>query len=155
MRRIYNASIWAHHAIPPQEWKYRNLKRAMFPVVDFLYILAGFSAAAYGVPAISEFFPDPFVDVFAYALSLFAFVCLIGVSFPRFWPLEVAGKSALLGLMVGYFVALLMLTASGEGNRGFVLLVAGVSLCPIIWRLSLLGSEWQDRRIAQRPSKEA
>lgn len=150
MRRIYNASIWAHDAIPTSEWKYRNLKRVMFPAIDFLFILGGLSAAKYGVPAISEFFPDMFVDLFAYTLSVVAFTCLIGVLFPRLWPLEVGGKSALLGLMVGYFVALFMLTAAGEGNRGFVLLVAAVALCPIVWRLSLLGSEWQERRLLAR-----
>lgn len=150
MRRIYAASIWAHDAIPASEWKYRNLKRIMFPVIDFLFILGGFSAARYGVPAISEFFPDPVVDAFSYALSFVALACFVGVLFPQLWQIEIAGKIALLTLMTGYFVSLLLLTAAGEGNRGFVLLVAAVALCPIVWRLSLLGSEWQTRRLTRK-----
>lgn len=150
MRGLYAKSIWAHDAIPPAEWKYRNLKRVMFPVIDFLFILGGFSAARYGVPAISEFFPDLVVDLFSYALSLVAAVCFIGVLFPRLWPMEIAGKVTLLTLMTGYFVSLLLLTAAGEGNRGFVLIVAAIALCPIVWRLSLLATEWQTRRLLAR-----
>lgn len=153
MKRIFSMSIWASGAIPADEWKYRNLKRVMFPVVDLLFFLAGLSGARYGVPAISEFFPDQVVDFFAYILSMIALICLTGVAFPRLWLVEILGKSILLGLMVGYFVALFLLTAVGEGNRGFVLLIAAVALSPVVWRMSLLGSEWQDRRVAARKAK--
>lgn len=147
MKFLYRYSIWAPNAIPAEEWKYRNLKRVMFPVIDLLYLLAGLSAARRGVPAISEIYPEPVVTFFSYLLCLSAFVCLIGVSFPRLWAFEIAGKSILLGLMFGYFIALLLLTFTQVGNRDFVLFVAGVAVCPIIWRLSLLGSEWQNRRM--------
>jgi hypothetical protein len=150
MRRILALSIWAADAIPADEWKYRNLKRVMFPVIDFLFILGGFSAARYGIPAISEFFPDPVVDLFAYALSAVAFGCLLGVAFPRLWALEALAKSALLSLITGYVAALFLLTAVGEGNRGFVLIIAAVALCPVVWRLTMLGGEWQDRRLAAK-----
>jgi len=150
MHKLLLASIWAPGAIPPAEWKYRNLKRIMYPVIDALFFIAGFSGARFGVPAISEFFPDAFVDGFSYTLSAIAAICFIGVAFPSQWRLEIFGKSVLFGLMVGYFIALFILTAVGEDSRGFVVLVAAVALCPIVWRLSLLGSEWQDRRVAAR-----
>lgn len=146
-KRLFAASIWAHSAVPPEEWKYRNLKRITLPFIDFMFILGGISAARYGVPAISEFFDDMVVDAFSYSLSFVAFLCLLGVSFPRLWGLEAIAKSALIGLMGGYVVSLFLLTAVGEGNRGFVLIVATVALALPVWRLSLLGAEWQERRL--------
>lgn len=147
---LYLMSIWHPDAIPKNEWKYRNQKRVMFPAIDVLFILGGFSAAKYGIPAISEFFPDSFVDGFAYILSIAGLVCLIGVSFPRLWAIELGGKSVALSLLVGYILSLLILTAAGEGNRGFVLIIACIASSIIIWRISLLGSEWQDRVTAQK-----
>lgn len=145
-KKIYAASIWAPGAIPPDEWKYRNLKRMLLPIIDLAYVIAGISAALNGVPAIGEFF-DPFVmDFFAYGLAAVSFGCLIGVAFPEFWPLETAAKSLLIGLMAGYVVALLLLTAEGDPNRGFVLMVAFIATCTPIWRLSLIGDEWSTRR---------
>ena len=153
MRRILSASIWSPTAIPAEEWKYRNLKRVMFPTIDFLFILGGLSAARFGIPAISEFFPDPVVDAFSYVLSAVGLACLIGVSFPRLWGLEMVSKILLLTQVVGYVTALFLLTAAGEGNRGFVLIIAAVAVCPVLWRLTLLASEWSERR-AQRKVTE-
>lgn len=153
MRKLLAASIWAHDAIPIEEWKYRNLKRVMFPVMDLLLVLAGLSAAKYGIPAISEFFPDHIVDLFAYVMVFAALGCLIGVSFPRLWPIEISGKSVILGLIVGYIASLLILTAVGEDSRGFVLTIACIAICPIVWRITLLGSEWQDRVLAAKQAK--
>jgi hypothetical protein len=148
LKRLFAASIWARGAVPPEEWKYRNLKRITLPFIDFMFILGGVSAARYGVPAISEFFDDSVVDMFSFALSFIAILCLLGVSFPKLWGLEALAKSALVGLMGGYVVALFMLTAVGEGNRGFVFTVAVVAMALPVWRLSLLGAEWQARRLS-------
>jgi len=154
MLKLYSWSIWAHDAIPAEEWKYRNLKRVVFPIVDIIFFLSGFSAARFGIPAISEFFPDEFVDIFAYVLSLASFICLLGVSFPSLWGFEIAGKSVVLGLIIGYVVALFLLTAVGEDSRGFIFFISAVSLVFIIWRLSLLGSEWQARRVEAAAERE-
>lgn len=145
MRKLYLASIWAPDAIPIEEWKYRNLKRIMFPVVDLLFVLAGIAAVREGVPAINEFFPGYIVTAFSYLLILAGFVCLIGVSFPRLWPVEIAGKSVLLGLITGFILSLFILICFGESQRGFAFAIACVSICPIYWRLTLLGNEWQSR----------
>jgi len=154
MKKLYLASIWAPNAIPPDEWKYRNMKRVMFPAIDVLFFIAGLSAARYGVPAISEFFPDVVVDLFAYVLSVAGIVCLLGVSFPKLWPVEIGGKAVILSLMVGYIVSLFILTSVGEGNRGFVLLIATISICGVLWRVSLLGAEWQVRRLVQEQQRK-
>ena len=155
MRNIFSMSIWAPNAIPSDEWKYRNLKRVMFPVIDVIFILSGLSAAYYGVPAISEFYHRGVVDSFALAMSLSGFAALLGVAFPKLWALEIGAKSVLLGLMVVYFTSLFILTRIGEGNRGFVLGIAAVAIAPVIWRLSLLGNEWQQRRVAKKIELES
>jgi hypothetical protein len=150
MKFLLSQSIWAHDAIPADEWKYRNLKRVMFPVIDFFFLLAGLAAARFGVPAISLFFDEVVVDFFSYILCFSALFALIGVAFPRLWPMEILGKSVLLSLITTYFVALFILTSVGEGNRGFVLMIAAVALCPLVWRLSLLGAEWQKRNVDKK-----
>ena len=146
MRKLYLNSIWAPGAIPLNEWKYRNLKRVMFPIVDFFFFFAGISATRHGVPAISEFFPNVVVDSFAILLSASALVCFIGVAFPKLWGLEMGGKAVIIGLMVGFISSILILTLSGDTSKVFVLIVASIAVCPVVWRISLLGTEWQDRR---------
>jgi len=153
MRRIWQATIWAKGAIPPEDYPNRNQKRVMYPFIDIVFVLAGFSAARYGVPAISEFFTDSTVDLFAYSIAGAGFACLLGIGFPRLWPLEILAKSALLSLNVLYFVALFMLTAVGEGNRGYVVCIAAVAIAPIVWRITQLSSEWQKRRLSQKADK--
>lgn len=144
--RWFRATIWAPGAVPASEWKYRNLKRVALPVLDVVFIVAGISAAHYGVPAISEFFPAHVTIFYSYTLSGAAFACLIGVSFPQFWPLEIIAKSVLIGLLLGYITALFILTRAGEGNRGYVLTIAIASIVLPWWRISILGTEWSDRR---------
>lgn len=154
MRKLFQMTIWAPGAIPADEWKYRNLKRVMFPVIDLLFIMAGISAVRNGIPAISNFFPEVVTDVYSVLLILVATICLIGVSLPDQWRLEMLGKTILFGLMVGYVVALFILLVIGEEGRGFILLIASITLTPIVWRLSLLGSEWQLRRLAEKLLEE-
>lgn len=147
LHKIYEMSIWAHDAIPADEWKFRNMKRVMFPVIDFIFALSGVSAAYYGVPAISEFFPRYIVDSFSTLLLVAGLIAFLGVAFPSLWPFEMAAASIILGLMVGYFISLFILTSVGQGNRGFVLGIAAIAITLVTFRLSLLGTEWQDRRV--------
>lgn len=147
LRRLFAASIWAPEAITVDEWKYRNLKRVLLPAIDLFFIFGGFSAVRFGIPAISEFFPDPVVDAFSFTLSLVAFACLVGVSFPRLWAVEIVAKILLLVQLVTYVTSLFLLTAVGEGNRGFVLFVSAVAAAVILWRITLLAAEWQERRL--------
>lgn len=121
--------------------------------MDLMFFFGGLVAAVNGVPAISEFFPNDVVKFFAYLFSCAALICLAGVSFPRLWAFEILGKSILLGLMTAYLVSLLFLTAGNVGNRGFVLFVTAATILPIVWKLSILGSEWQARRLIDSNNK--
>lgn len=147
MFNLIQISIWSKTAIPAEEWKYRNVKRVLFPLIDFILFLGGFSAAYFGVPAISEFFPRAIVDTFSTLLSVAALLAFIGVVFPRLWGLEIVANAIVLGLTVGYYVALVILTVNGQGRGGFILAIASIALAVIIWRLSMLGDEWQERRV--------
>lgn len=153
MRRLWRQTIWAKGAIPLEEWKYRSLKRVWLPLVDVLFILGGLSAVRFGVPAINEFFPDALVDQWGYSLSVVAVVCLVGVAFVRLWWLEAAAKCLLLGLMVMYIAALLTLTRAGEDSRGFVFVIATISVIILLVRLSIIASEWATRRARKRPGQ--
>jgi len=151
MRGLWRATIWAKGAIPVEEWKYRSLKRVWLPIVDLLFILGGLSAVRFGVPAINNFFPDDVVNLWGYTLAAVAVVCLVGVAFVRLWWLEAAAKCVLLGLMAMYIVALLTLTRAGESNRGFVFVIATIAIIILMVRLSIIGSEWSERRARKRP----
>lgn len=151
MGKLFRATIWARGAIPVAEWKYRSLKRVWLPIVDLLFILGGLSAVRFGVPAINEFFPDAIVDLWGRSLSLTATICLVGVAFVRLWWLEAAAKCVLLGLMLMYIVALLTLTRAGEDSRGFVFVIATIAIIILLVRLSIIGSEWAERRARKAP----
>lgn len=147
VKALFNLSIWAKHSIPAGEWKYRNLKRVLFPIVYLLFFCSGFYADQYGVPAISDFFPYSVIHVFSYILGTSSVLCLLGIAFPRLWPLEILGGSVILGLMTGYLLSLFIIAVIGPGNRGFVLFVSAIALAVVVWRLSLIGAEWQARRL--------
>ena len=145
-RRLWRSTIWAKDAIPIQDWKFRSMKRVWLPIIDLLYIAGGFSAARYGVPAINEFFPDGVVDAFGYSLALFAFFALIGVSFVKLWWLEIVAKCVIFGQIITYVTALVILTRAGDDARGFVFVIALLATTPILIRLSIVSSEWAERR---------
>ena len=153
MKKLYLASIWAPGAIPAEEWKYRNLKRVMFPIVDLLFFIAGITAALNGIRAVDVFFSHTVVTSFSYTMSIAALICLVGVSFPRYWSLEMFGKAILLGLMVGYISALLILSfVAQQQTSGFTPIIASIAICQIIWRVTLLGHEWQERKLTSKVS---
>jgi len=154
VNRIFEASIWAEGAIPDQEWKYRNLKRVLLPILDLIFICSGVVATVVGIPAISKFFPSPIVFLFGLTLIIIAIGCLIGVAFPQFWPLEMACESILLGILASYALALIIVTLANESNRAFGLTLVIGLMCVVVWRLSLLGAEWQTRKLLERYSNE-
>jgi len=147
VKALLKHTVWASDAIPLDEWKYRNLRRVVLPFMDALLILGAISAAGLGVPALNEFFPSVATPIFAYSLLLASITSIVGVIFPKQWRLEISGKVAILGLMVGYLCSLVILVLDGDGNRAFIFFIAMVTIVIVIWRLSILGSEWQLLRI--------
>ena len=156
LRHLWALTIWAKGAIPSSEWKYRNLKRVWLPVYDGIAIVAGICAIEFGSRLLFRIFPGSLVDGVAALYAVVAFVCLVGVSFPRLWAVEVAGKVALVGLIVGYIAAIVFYSSNppGEPPSWFIVsMLAGLLPMPL-FRLSLLGEEWVTRLIKRRRARE-
>lgn len=146
MKTVFAKSIWATGMIPIEEWPYRNLKRIMFPVIDLSILLSSLFAVMFGIPAISRVYDRGIIDIFAGLGILAAFVALLGVSFPCLWQIEIIAKSVLIGLLTVYLGSLIFLGIDGDVYRWFSSFIVVVAMCPVIWRITLLGSEWQIRR---------
>lgn len=146
MRRLYRASIWHPDAIPPEEWKFRSLKRIWLPVYDLVAIGAGIWAALLGSPVLHALFDEPVIDVLGYLLTAVATVCLFGVAFPRLWRWEIVGKVTLVGLLAAYAASVVLFRTNPDPSSGFVAFVIVLSLPLPIFRLTLLGEEIKERR---------
>ncbi|RKE60473.1 hypothetical protein [Microbacterium sp. AG238] len=148
--RLYRASIWHPDAIPPDEWKYRNLKRVWLPIYDLIAIFAGIQAVLFGSTILDRLFHPELVDLLGITMATIATVCLAGVAFPSLWRVEIIGKVLLVGLVAGYITSILLFSQRPEPNLFVVgMLTFGLPLA--FFRLNLLGEEMKERR----PEEEA
>lgn len=153
MRRIFAATIWAPGAIPPDEWKYRNLKRLWLPLYDLIAIYAGIQAILFGSTILNRLFDPYLVDSLGLAMTFVATVCLAGVIFPRLWLVEMIGKIVLVALVAGYVATILLLSESPTPNLFVVgMLTWGLPLA--FFRLNLLGEEIKERRDIAEAAKQ-
>ncbi|MEV8023410.1 hypothetical protein [Microbacterium sp. NPDC080220] len=145
IRRLWRASIWHPDAIPPIEWKYRNLKRLWLPVYDLIAIWAGVQAVLFGSSLLNRLFPALFVDTVGMVFTVAAFAALLGVAFPRLWAVEIFAKLVLVALVAGYVAAILLFSKTPEPNT-FVVGMLGWGLPLALFRLHMLGEEIKERR---------
>ncbi len=145
IRRLWRASIWHPDAIPPDEWKFRNLKRVWLPLYDAIAIFAGVQAVLFGSTILNRLFPPSLVDLLGVVLTVVATVCLAGVAFPRLWVVEIIGKVLLVGLVAGYVTTILMFSEN-PGPNLFVVGMLTFGLPLAFFRLNLLGEEFKERR---------
>jgi hypothetical protein len=145
MRALWRASIWHPDAIPPDEWKFRNLKRVWLPLYDAIAIFAGVQAVLFGSTILNRLFPPSLVDLLGVVLTVVATVCLAGVAFPRLWVVEIIGKVLLVGLVAGYVTTILMFSEN-PGPNLFVVGMLTFGLPLAFFRLNLLGEEFKERR---------
>jgi hypothetical protein len=148
--RIFQASIWAPGAIPPEEHKYRNLKRVILPIYDILIVIGGVSAWRYGVPAIQELFSMWITGIVSVVFTAAGVACFIGVAFPKLASLETAAKIVVIGMLTSYVTALALLLSEGDADRGFISVIAVMAMLLPLWRISLLSGERQKRKIVAR-----
>lgn len=152
--RIVRASIWHPLAIGPLEQKYRSLKRVWLPLYDVVAMLAGITAVMYGSRLLDRLYGD-FTDVIGGFFTLVAFVCLLGVAFPRLWAVEIVGKSILIGMVIAYATAIVLSPspeqlAAKEAPSWFITVMLLLPLPLPLFRLELLATEWADRRAVER-----
>lgn len=151
LRRIARASIWAPGAIPLDEAKFGSLKRVLFPWIDVCLMLSGWSAIRYGAPSLDPFYDGTLIDAFGWLFTAAAVAALVGVAFPRLYPLELGAKLVLLTLSLAYCLALLVVgNESAENTRGFITGYVGALLGFLFWRITFLGGERKSRRREQR-----
>jgi hypothetical protein len=149
LRRIGRATIWHPAAIPPHEGEVaREVKRYLLPGIDLALIIGAVRGIHGGMPTFALVFNDTASYIGAIAVLVFSVGCLIGVSFPRLWLLELASKCG-LGLVLASYGVLLMAAAAGEyPARGIVGGACSGVAAVIVWRVFWLAREWRRRRDA-------
>ncbi len=131
--------------IPPDEYKYRNLKRVWLPLYDLIAVFCGVQAFLFGSPLLNVLFPAGLIDMLGVMMAAAAVVCLAGVAFPRLWMVETIGKIILVG-MISAYVATILLLSQNAGSNLFVVGMLTFGLPLAFFRLNLLGEELKERR---------
>ena len=146
LRRIGRASIWAKDAIPPEEFKYRHIKRVWLVYFDVVSILVGALAVAHGTRLLKELFDEGTINLFGTVYALAAFVALLGVAFPRLWLPEIFGKVIMVGMLGAYATVLWFSYFTGLSETGFVAAMLLLPLATPFIRLQMLGEEIKQRK---------
>ena len=153
IRRLGSASVWASGVVPTDD-PWRNAKRIWLPLFDVIMITCGINAIVFGSRLLDRLYGD-FTDVIGAAFVIAAAACLIGVGWPRMWPVEIVGKILLVSMLVGYVAALILSPspeqlAAKEAPSWFVAsMLLGLTLFPLA-RLDRLLDEWVKRRWTRR-----
>lgn len=150
MRRLWRATIWHPDALPPDEWKYRSIKRVWLPIYDLIVIGAGLWATAFGSPLLHRLFPEDVIDLAGMGFAVAGMVCLMGVIFPAFWKVELAGKLVVLLLLSVYGACVAIFPTQPNASSGFVVFILALGTLPPFIRLSILGEELKERRAERR-----
>lgn len=145
LRTLWRASIWEKNAIPPDEWKFRALKRVWLPIYDLIAVWSGIQAVLFGSALLNRLFPPGLVDLVGMVFTLAAVAALAGVAFPRLWMVEVIGKVLLVGLVAGYVTAIVVFSRTPEPNT-FVMGMLAWGMPLALFRLHMLGEEIKERR---------
>jgi hypothetical protein len=145
--RIKSRTIWAPGAIPASEGRASYvLKRRILPTYDVLLIIAGIFAVRGGLPSFGFVYDELVANVAGYGVILSAAVALIGLAFPSMWATEYTAKYVLLAIVGLYGIVMVGRALLEEPTFGFV----GVGMLALtilpVWRLSILGKEWNVRR---------
>lgn len=142
LRGLWRETIWHPSAIPATEGSTsREMKRFVLPAFDILVIIMGFNAVTSGMPSFNIVYDGDVASFAAWTLLCSGIVALVGVSFPRLWALEAAGKLAMLAVFGGYAAALWVAFFQGSGARAFVAAgLTGLIALPL-WNLARLGRE--------------
>ncbi|MBC8726071.1 hypothetical protein F6X37_32405 [Paraburkholderia sp. 31.1] len=153
IRRLGSASVWAAGVVPTDD-PWRNAKRIWLPLFDVIMITSGINAIVFGSLLLDRLYGD-FTDIIGAAFVLVAAACLIGVVWPRMWPVEIVGKILLVSMIVGYVAAIILspspeqLVAKEAPNWFIVSMILGLIVLPIM-RLDNLIDEWVERRAKRR-----
>jgi xanthine/uracil permease len=154
MKDLLAISVWGEGVLDDEPKKYRSLQKFWLPLYDGIAIAAGIFAWLFGSRLLDRIYGD-FTDAIGLAFALVAFVCFVGVSFPKLWRTEFAAKCILIGLIVAYVFCILLAPSpeqllAKEAPNFFVacMLVFGLPLA--CFRMNMLAVEEFDRRVQRR-----
>lgn len=149
LRRLWRASIWHPDSVPPEEWKYRSLKRVWLPVYFALAALAGFWATFIGgSPLLRQLLHDNLIAALGGLLMIVSLTGLVAVLFPRLWRVAMLADGALVALLSAYAAAIWGRNIQGDLSSGFTSFIVCLGLPLMFFHLQLLGEELKERRAA-------
>jgi hypothetical protein len=104
LRRLRDSTIWARGSIRPEEYRFRNIFRVVLPLTDLLYLWFGIVGYASTVSSVEAVAGQEWQNAWSAIMAGAAFLCFVGVSFPRLWLLEMIAKIALIGTVLFYIM---------------------------------------------------
>jgi len=146
--------VWHPSSLKDVQSEYRVLERFWLPVYDLIAMSAGITAIAFGSRILDRIFGDV-TDVLGLLLIFIAAACLVSVSFEQLWKLEIAAKTALIGLIVSYMCSILLFPspeqlASREAPNWFVVSMLAFGLPLALSRIDILLRRDFKRKVQER-----
>lgn len=139
-------TIWGRGAIPPTEMRFRGIVRVVLPMIDICVIIFALIHALYSpLAALASVTDASFAKNWAILLGMGSVFALVGLSFPKLWAFELAGRLAYLGCLIAYFSLFLkMVILDLDPFAGFILSLTLLWLP--IWRATDIGFVWFKRK---------
>jgi hypothetical protein len=147
LRPLWRETVWGKAPDEAESADMTSLRRGLYPVIDISIFLVGLGGYFGRVPALSELYDDAIVDILCIALCALATMAFIGVTVPRFWPMELFGKIMIYGGLVLYEFALLviivgLIPVAAPENRLYIVGGALAIIAIVAWRLNRLAIVW-------------
>lgn len=137
VRGILSESVWASGGISSDDERVRGLLRVVLPVLDGCLIVFGLGSSVSGVPALRDVFDPPYPQAWGVAIAVAAFLCVVGLAWPRrLWKLERGAKSLLAFLLVLYSGALVYAgVITADVGRASVGALPLITVSVLVWRI--------------------
>ncbi|WP_405373442.1 MULTISPECIES: hypothetical protein [unclassified Microbacterium] len=147
LRRLFGASIWAPGAISITEGEIaRDVKRWVLPPIDLILIVGSLMAVFNGLPTFAVVYNAAVSHAASLAVLVFSVGCLVGVSFPRLWALELISKCGLAFVLITYGLLIVGRVLVGDSSGGFVGGISSALAVVPVWRIVWLGREYRRRK---------
>ncbi len=155
--RLKRLTIWHPINTDPDDDD-RWTVRVWLPLYDGLAILLGVVAYYIGSPLLNRLFPEWMVNAVAVCFVFAGFVTLVGVTIPRLWRAEIAGKISMSFLLTTYAFLVLAFPSKEVQNNSFVtviLIMATWGIYPRLTKLFIRGYTASKKRKALRQAATA
>lgn len=149
LKRLYHASVWSPNGVSTHDWRFRGLYRFVLPLTDLLFLWFGIVGWSNGIQSVEDAAGNVWQTTWSLLVGVAAFVCLVGVAFPRLWVIEFAGKVALISLVSAYIALYLgrgVIEPKVTATAGLILILI---LVPV-WRVGDLQYVARQRKISKQ-----